>query len=227
MKTVFTERVAASYAQGETFEATGHAEFDQPAELGAILLPSLTSATRKEVWENSQIAARRLHKWLHEAEPRRIISSLGIVIEPDEGRKTIFRTRDNKWASVEVHAVRLATRLGEKGWAVPDLVVEITQRRRGYFQKEEQEERDADGLFGEKERGDFVFRAGVTLLMNPVSEDVRRVIRSNGRIDDDQALMRMRWYLTRGAEPANAFAAPSAIAGAKEPFALLHRHHGE
>lgn len=197
-------------------------------EQTVISLAALVGKSRSDRWEKSEEAAALLHERLHRSEDvRNAILPMGVVIRADPHRKTIYRNRNYRnFHSVEIHAVRVATRLGDRGWAVPDLVVEITQRRRGYFDDKEQKARDEDGSFGKKPHGDFKFRAGCTLLINPATYDVRRVIRSIGAVDDDEALDQMRWYLTRGAEPPDAFASPSLIATAREPFALLHRHHG-
>lgn len=190
-----------------------------------FMYPALSGVSRYSIWADSERAAKELHNWLHNEKNPEVVLGLGIVTDADPKRMTIFRNRSDRH-SVEVHSVRMATRINDKGWAVPDLVVEITQRRRGYFDPDIQKARDADGNFGQKPRGDFIFRSGVTLLINPATMAVRRVIRSAGRIDDDDALERTRWYLTRGASPPDAFASPSAIAATQERFALLHRHHG-
>ena len=53
--------------------------------------------------------------------------------------KTVFMSRAlPRRVAVEVHSVRTALRRTAEGSTVTDLVVEITQRRRGYFDKDEQ-----------------------------------------------------------------------------------------
>jgi hypothetical protein len=119
--------------------------------------------------------------------------------------------------------VRTAVRRSARGAPTTDLVVEITQRRRGYFDRDEQEKMDKPGT-PQSDKRDFLYRAGCTLLINPTTMEVRRVIRTPGTITDDKELDRMRRFLTEGGlEPGNAFDLPKAVLGAREPFALLHR----
>lgn len=123
--------------------------------------------------------------------------------------------------------MRTALRRGPRGGApVTDLVVEITQRRRGYFDRKVQEDRDRVGAvrLGDDDVFDFTYRAGCTLLIDPVTMEVRRVIRTRGTIGDNKELERMRKFLVEGGlEPANAFAPALSAIAAREPFAMLHR----
>ena len=102
-------------------------------------------------------------------------------------------------------------------------MVEITQRRRGYFDPDEQNRMDLPGNTTFRGEGDFRYRAGCTLLINPSEQEIRRVIRTPGTIADDGELDRVRRYLTGGLEPANAFDSARRRIKAREPFALLHR----
>ena len=81
--------------------------------------------------------------------------------------------------------------------------------------------------FSESDKGDFRYRAGCTLLLNPVTMEVRRVIRTPGTIADDAQLARVRRFLTGELQPGNAFDAARAALQAREPFALLHQDSGE
>jgi hypothetical protein len=60
--------------------------------------------------------------------------------------------------------------------------------------------------------------------MDPRTMEIRRVIKTEGDIADDQALARQRAFLTGGGlqESANAFAGPTELLKAHEPFAMLH-----
>lgn len=113
-----------------------------------------------------------------------------------------------------------------------DLVVEVTQRRRGYFDPVEQEEMDRqDGHMARGEHGDFIYRAGSTILIDPKTQEVRRVIQTPGSIKDDAELDRVRRYLLGETDKSdNAFDAglPDSIRSGRsflhdEPFALLHQ----
>jgi hypothetical protein len=105
-------------------------------------------------------------------------------------------------------------------------VVEVTQRRRGYFDPAKQKRKDAAVKpLPPDEKGDFIYRAGCTLLLDPISMSIRRVIRSGGRIDNDTELARMRDFLINGGiQPSTAFDGPLKVLNAREPFALLHGH---
>ena len=114
-----------------------------------------------------------------------------------------------------------------KGATANVLVVEITQRRRGYFDPVKQKEMDGRRSIPRDDKGDFRYRAGCTLLIDPVSMTVRRVIRTAGTIADDAELERQRRFLVEGGlEPDNAYSAAASVLGSKEPFAVLHRHGG-
>jgi hypothetical protein len=130
---------------------------------------------------------------------------------------------------IEIHAVRTALRRGAKGSLVTELVVEITQRRRGWFDAEVQRQVDSgDRPLEEDDEGDFTFRRGCTILISPGTMEVRRVIRTQGDIADDEELERVRLFLTReDPAPNNAFhAEPFRGLGEEETIARLHRLAG-
>ncbi len=180
------------------------------------------TSDRKSTWEAVEHNSAILHAWLMHGAGSKMARALGLVLE--EAKPTVYRTgKSENRVAVEVHSVRWALRRGPRGEAFTDLVVEVTQRRRGYFDKTMQEQMDAPGSSPEPgDDGDFKYRAGCTLLIDPKNMQVRRVIRTRGDINDDVELDRMRKFLTGGLEPTDAFGAAQAL-HAKEPFALLHR----
>ena len=95
----------------------------------------------------------------------------------------------------------------------------------GYFDPDKQKAMDAPGMVHPPhEKGDFRYRAGCTVLMDPTTMEVRRVIRTAGTIADDQQLNRVRKHITEGASgPSNAFQPARHAIREREPFALLHR----
>jgi hypothetical protein len=180
---------------------------------------------RRETWEAIDDQSAALWAWLMKGPGRALAPAIGLVLDEHEPPPTVFRstTSQNKVA-VQVHSVRSAVRRSPRGGTVTDLVVEITQRRRGYFGAEKQKQMDASGsTLGPDEKGDFTYRAGCTLLINPVTMKVRRVIRSAGTIADDIQLSRIRQFLSNELEPTTAFYAARATLYDREPFALLHR----
>ena len=85
--------------------------------------------------------------------------------------------------AIEIHAVRPALRRTIDGGAHTDIVVEITQRRRGYFDPGIQEAADAADARADPPKPDFIYRAGCTVLIDPRSVEIRRVIRTRGHGD--------------------------------------------
>jgi len=138
---------------------------------------------------------------------------------------------------VEVHSVRPALRRTADGSVLTDLVVEVVQSRRGYFNPEEQHRRDDrnDPASREDVPGDFVFRRGSTILIDPRRSEIRRVMSTRDTIAGDSdgknpELDRVRSFLTGGIPLAgNAFDAGLAnslrvsSSARREPFALVHQ----
>jgi hypothetical protein len=186
------------------------------------LRPWNLESDRYNTWEGVDNNAAALWGWLMRR-GRNLMPALGLVVD-EPVPPTVFRSRSTAQPAVEVHSVRTALRRSPRGATVTDLVVEITQRRRGYFDEKTQTQKDAGG--GEpSDRGDFRYRAGCTLLIDPVTMGVRRVIRTPGTVKDDVQLERVRRFLTEGGlEPDNAFWLARDALHAHEPFALLHQH---
>ncbi len=190
---------------------------------------------RFEIWRHLRPISKEIWKWLHvDAEyPAFYAEMFGLVIgEMDRGKPipaTVYRSGNTGRPSVEIHSVRPAIRLKANGALRKDLVVEITQRRRGYFNLKEQEEQDRGPLLGD-ETGDFTYRAGCTLLIDSATQEVRRVIRTSGTITDDQQLERVRRFKCgESGVSGNAFDSGLALSLTRdgeardEPFALLHQ----
>jgi hypothetical protein len=189
------------------------------------LKPWNLESDRFLTWKGIDDNAAALWAWLVQGSGRKFASAAGIVLESNRLPKTVFMSkRDPSQVAVEVHSVRTALRRTARGSTVTDLVVEITQRRRGYFDKDEQEHKDERGT-GSADSGDFRYRAGCTLLMDPVTMSVRRVIRTADTIADNEELERQRRFLVDGGlEPTNAYALATNALRTREPFALLHRN---
>ena len=87
-----------------------------------------------------------------------------------------------------------------------------------------QKQKDASTVPLPDDDYDFKYRAGCTLLINPVTMEVRRVIRTRGTIADNRELDRVRRFIVEGGlEPPNSFDRARNLVNAREPFALLHR----
>ena len=187
------------------------------------LRPWNLESDRYRTWEGIDDNAAVLWAWLM-GKGRKLLPALGLVVDDPDVPATVFRSKKTGRPSVEVHSVRTALRRSPRGAMVTDLVVEIMQRRRGYFDQKIQEQKDANAA-EPTDRGDFRYRAGCTLLIDPVTMGVRRVIRTGSTVKDNAQLERVRRFLNEGGlEPDNAFWLARDMLHAQEPFALLHKH---
>ena len=179
------------------------------------------TADRKQLWDTMRRNAETVQSWLNQYCSSELGEELGLALGADSPRSLY---RQNGRPTVEVHSVRVARRNTPQGSTVTDLVVEIVQRRRGYFEADRQETIDrADGDLPDADRGDFTFYGGCTLLIDPLDCRVRYAITKN--ILSKQRLARERAFRT-GEDPslrATYFGDPGRDHAPREPFALLHR----
>jgi hypothetical protein len=123
--------------------------------------------------------------------------------------------------------VRPAIRQTIAGSYKTDIVIEVTQRRKGYFDPEVQKIKDQPGAM-QDEKGDFIYRAGCTVLVNAATQEIRRVIRTVGDINSDKELDKVRNYLLgKHGSTGNAFDAGINQSSEDEPFSILHQDIGE
>jgi hypothetical protein len=213
-------------------QPVGEAELASPKvkkrATASHLKPWDLDSNRYQTWLEIEDNAAVLWAWLVKGKGRNFAEAAGLVLDGVPARQTIFQSPPSSWTgpSVEVHSVRTALRRTAKGATANVLVVEITQRRRAYFDEAVQRKKDEGPPLEPQERGDFRYRAGCTLLIDPKKLEVRRVIRTTGTIADDAELARQRNFLVNGGlTPSNAFdAATNVLLHEREPFALLHRH---
>ncbi len=217
----YTDALRSLFTESQTPRATDSRKIKTgPLD---VVKPWNLDSDRFQTWRGVRHNATALWTWLM-GNGSALLPALGLVLDRDVPA-TVFKNNIGL-PTLEVHSVRTAQRRSARGGVANDLVVEIVQRRRGYFDAEEQARRDKanqppDG------NGDFRYRAGCTVLIDPVSMTIRRVIRTTGTIRDNAALERMRKFLTEGGgDPDNAFALKRDVLRAAEPFAMLHRHEG-
>ena len=214
-----------------------HSEADLRRQLKSFVVGAMQNwnleSNRHEVWKDLRRVRKQLWEWLRDSDSmgRYYAELFGLVIKDNEVPPTVFRNEGGP--TVEIHSVRPAIRRTLNGSTRTDLVIEITQRRRGYFDREVQKELDGGTLVLPKDAPphDFVFRAGCTILIDPVTAEVRCVIRTPGTIANNTELERVRRFLTGEAGGVgNAFDA--GLAGSMdggrritrdEPFALMHQ----
>lgn len=186
---------------------------------------------RFEVWKRLEPLRAKWWKWLEQGDhyKKHYSTLFGLVLDFGAA-PTIYRDSTGN-PSVEVHAIRPTLRRTYRGSMFTAYIIEITQRRRGYFDKEEQIRKDKlpwNKLSGE--RGDFTFRSGCTILIDPTTQEVLRVIRTAGDIANDTELDRVRRFKTgETAVNGNAFDSGLPLSLSitsdllqNEPFALLH-----
>jgi hypothetical protein len=184
---------------------------------------------RYQTWKGAESNARILWNWLVEGPGKQLAPALGLVVDSWKAPATLFQSETFPGTlAIEVHSVRTAQRRTARGSTVTDLVVEITQRRRGFFDPEVQKRLDSLTPGSPMPpKCDFIHRAGCTLIIDAESRCPTkvRVIRTRGDITDNARLEAVRSFLCDGGlEPANAFEAPQRQLDRREPFALIHRH---
>ncbi len=157
------------------------------------LAPDWGLATEvKEVYENCKRAQGVLHEWILQGHERTLDCPFVVLENEPPNRRAYYGGKQGRPA-FEVHSVRPARRTAINGQTTTDLVVEITQRRRGYFDLAQQKEEDG------KERGwntpDFIFRGGCTLLIDLETAKVRYCIYKRVSHEGDDRLERQRQFL--------------------------------
>lgn len=131
---------------------------------------------------------------------------------------------DKQEPSFDVPSARISRRSGPDGQELHMLIVQITQRRRGYFDKRDQAAADAGNIGAGDEQispyrwdnPDFWFRGGATLHVDLRDGRLLRIIRK--RIDNDERLEEERAFRT-----GETTGAPAVAPDAAEPFAFMHR----
>ncbi len=122
----------------------------------------------------------------------------------------------------DVHSLRPVRRVSPDGQVLTDLLVEITQQRPGYFQKEKPfgSLSTADWEGGQ----DFWFRGGVTILIDMKTTQVRYCIYKD--IDSADRYQRQQAYCRHGTAMGQLRSAYFSPRSADRTFAMLHRREG-
>ncbi len=165
------------------------------------------SSDRKQTHLKSESNGRLLWKWLRENltpdEAWALKADLGVYISADKRVPKEVPLRADGSPLLQIHSVRPARRINSRGQQMTDLVIEAVQR---YVV--------TDAATGER----TTHRGGCTLLIDLQNQRIRYAIRkrvgSPSRIEAEQAFFRM------AAEGSQSYFEP---AGAREPFAMLHR----
>jgi hypothetical protein len=177
-----------------------------------------------------------LHDWLtvdlvNQAGPDKVKDyreslCLYLTLSKADRLESVFKENDQPL--VEINSVRPAYRISPVGLTVADLVVQVIQKRRGYFDRDLQKKVDAGEI--DPPEPDFIFRGGATLLISSDTGEVRYVI--GKRVGSNRRLETQRLYLTEDPSQhslrATYFGSPltsafQADGGSVELFAMLHR----
>jgi hypothetical protein len=176
---------------------------------------------REELWKQMRSNSAAVNEWFRRFAKPAVAKEIGLSISADSP-KGIFR--DGKLPAVEVHSVRLARRTALSGDPVTDIVIELLQKRRGYFDPKKQAAIDK-GEIEPSDDFDFVFRGGCTLLVDPGTYKVRYAINKHilsegpGRLEQQRAFIQGEGTDLR----ATYFGDPMRSSAAREFFGLLHR----
>lgn len=206
--------------------------FGGPGGLREIVPDWDTKTDRKEIQEQARLSRILLHKKFVDPSAREAAKAAHIVL--DNPVPSIYMK--DGIPAIEIHSVRPARRIGPDGQTVLELVIEITQRRRGYLDPSTQVKVDSGEI--DPPNPDFILRGGCTLLVDPTGGKVRYCIYKD--IMSENRLNRMRKYLQEGVAPSlhvTYFGNPllehfrsyakkeSAGDSSFEPFAVLHRSY--
>lgn len=207
---------------------------------GTSIPPNYREEAMRVVLHNQQ----QFHRWLNEPAPARDRANgellerawerlLGIrLMDLDDGdtcRSVKCRRRKGRRPQplFQVHSVRIARRHTPDGRELAQMIAQVSQQRRGYYDLADQARVDAegpriDGSTGREEEPDFWFRGGATIIVDLRDGRLTHVIRK--RIDNDERLERQRRFIFSDGT-ALAMAARSSSdgdGGVAEPFAMIH-----
>jgi len=157
---------------------------------------------------------------IHNKRHKNLYDIIGIDLKKT-APQTIKRSKYTQKPALQVHSVRMANRIGDRGQIEREYVVELVQSRAGYFDPQDQEKADAGKL---DTPHDFAARSGTTLLIDARSFQIRRIIRTDGMVSEARVLARHRAYRSRQfSTPSNAFDGLGTRTPEGMAFADLHR----
>jgi len=177
-------------------------------------------ADRKRMFDYAGKLRAEFREWIADlrrtGDPTALGALLGLALD-DDAPAGVDRDPEGR-PRFEVHAVYPARRVGPDGQLIMNLVVELTQERKGFLDPNRQDRVDR-GLGGAA-TGDFVFRGGSTLVFDLETAEPRYIIRKN--ILSGARLRRHREHLANmvGRSLWATYFGPS---NGGEPFALTHR----
>jgi hypothetical protein len=178
------------------------------------------SANRERVFIQTCRLRAFLHQWFAQLRdqtgPQQLEELTGLALT-ESAPWSIGRSIDGL-PKFEIHAARPARRVGPDGQLMPTFILEITQKRRGFYDRDRQEQADRGELpAGTAE--DFTFRGGATILFDLDTAAPRYFVRKS--ILSESRLRRQREFLSSPA--ALSLHATYFQSKGDEPFAFIHR----
>jgi hypothetical protein len=165
-------------------------EFLRTQQLDAWAL----GADRRRAYLEMRRVSMALHDWLQDNVVPGREWALGLCLGPDAAPGGIRRDKQGR-PVFEVHACRPCRRIGPDGQQKTDVVVEIVQRRKAYFNQNQQQDIDAGNVTWDKAPlQDFYFRGGCTLLIDPHTGAIRYCIRKAIKTKGDERLAQERLF---------------------------------
>jgi hypothetical protein len=197
---------------------------------------------RHQIFTNEQEFRAKLEKIISDELPQHYVqkypdakvrkdfldSSINLEVSSDDSLKTIILNKKTGQPEIKVESARMAYGVDRIGWSYSYLVVELSQRRRGYLDEQEQKQNDQSKPSKSKGSSDneFDFRGGVTMLIDTSNGTVKYVITKS--VGSDRRLAIQRAYLNQS-EPSMAFTGCSrrgylhaAQGKGGDLFAMLH-----
>ena len=174
---------------------------------------------RRAAYQSMRAMNARFNAWLRTGIREGHDRFLGLALGSDAPGG--IRRNSSGQPVYEVHSCRPCRRIGPDGQERTDVVVEVVQRRKAFFDPAMQAEVDR-GAHPDA-RPDFYLRGGCTLVIDPETADVRFCIRKAIRTENEDRLHRERRYRQgpAGDTMGGAYLAPP---GGGNPFAFLHTH---
>jgi hypothetical protein len=174
--------------------------FDSPEKLWELVPDWGLATDRRKIYEQARHSQAMLWRWFTAPEGRDAARAAHLVLDKN-APEAFSRYKGGAHQGIpklEIHSVRPARRLGPDNQTLNELVIEMTQRRYGYYDSELQARVDA-GQIKPPPPPDFYFRGGCTLLVDLETAKVRYSIFKD--IRSEHRLARMRRFLTRDGAP--------------------------
>jgi hypothetical protein len=160
------------------------------------LIPTWRMATqRAEIYQQCRKANQYLHRLFHDEDARDAVKAANLILDAD--RNEAFYTDQQGIPTLEVHSIRPTQRVSPDGQIASDLIIEVTQRRKGFLDEADQKQADS-GEAGDLVP-DFIFRGGCTIIVDVEKARVKYCVYK--RITSENRLKRMRRFLNGDLNP--------------------------